>query len=239
MKTNRKYRMLASALALLLAAMTLVEPDNSFARAKDCKHRIGGRVTRSSNSGPVPERRVEVHLFNGQGEFINTVRTDNDGYYVFADLCPGTYKVRPGPRWLENMEGPILTPMYTPSSRNVTVPTKINSVISPTHIDFRRNEPPPPGEPPEEREEKGIKIDESTREGRDMELAVRVEHFLEATLPCKGPRRCNLTIKVRNGQVELSGIIDPEDRPLVEKVREKVQGVRSLNLGKLRSSRKS
>lgn len=238
MKTNRLFQSLISAVGLLLVSAMLAAPDDSLGRAKDCRLRIAGRVTRSSNRGPVPERRVQVHLLTETGKLLCTARTDNDGYYAFDEVCPGTYTVRPGPLWLANVEGPRLPPLYTPSSSSVTLPAPISSIISPRNIDFVRNEPPPPGEPREDREEDEIRIDESTRAGRDMELALRVKQFLEKTLPCKGPRRCDLAIKVSSGEVELSGIVGLQDRPLLEKVREKVQGVRLLNLDKIESGAK-
>lgn len=219
----------------LLFAVAMTSGMVSLGKDKNCNLRIGGTVTRNAQGSPAPERRVEVHLYDKSGDLIATVRTDSDGYYAFENVCPGTYTVRPGPAWVANVEGPRLPALYTPSSRRVTVPSKPKDVLSPNHVNFVRNEPPPPDQPdPERGKEEEIRIDESTRAGQDAELAARIRDFLEKNLkPCVGPIRCNLLIKVRERIVELSGILYPNDKPALERIRN-IQGVRSVNLDRIR-----
>jgi hypothetical protein len=228
MKTIRKNQMLILTLLLFIAAMMLATPQNCFARPKDCAHRISGRVTKD---GSVPERRIDVHLLSEQRK-ERTERTDNDGYYAFEKVCSGSYRVRPGPAFLENARQPS---RYTPSSREVRVPRGDND-FGLANVDFMRTNPPGQGGPRDAGNfiEDRIKIDESVRSGQDMKLAREIEQFLEKTLPCK-EHLCDLTIKVSNGRVALTGIIAPEDKPLLNKVRESISGVRRLDLGKVKS----
>jgi hypothetical protein len=181
---------------------------------------------------------VDIHLLIEQGR-ERTVRTDNEGYYSFAKVCPGTYRVRPGPAFMENAMQPS---RYTPSSQEVTIPTgnKIqtgNDPVSVKHIDFMRASPPGQGGP------SGvgnfiadkIRIDESVRSGQDLKLAREIEQFLEKTLPCK-EHGCDLTIRVRNGRVAIAGVMQPNDKPLLNKVGEAIGGVRRLDISGVRST---
>lgn len=198
-----------------------------MATPEDCSHQISGRVTRG---GSAPDAGVEMHLLGGarRGDrMVNTdntgtVPTDDTGRYAFANLCPGTYRIRPGPAWWENA---MLPSPYTPSSQEVTIPA--GNVIQRGHdgpvyikgIDFQRTAPPGVGEPQDLRDfvKEKIKIDESVRAGRDLRFAQEIEQFLESTLPCK-ERLCDLTIKVRNGRAAIAGAMDPNERPLLDKL---------------------
>lgn len=222
MKTVRTCQLLAP--LLLFFAVIVTASNSSFALPKGCTHRISGRVTLD---GSTPDRRVDVHLLIEQGR-ERTVRTDNDGYYAFAKVCPGSYRVRPGAAFLENAMQPS---RYTPSSREVTVG---NFAIA--NVDFMRTDAPGQGGP------RGagnfiadkIKVDESTRAGRDLKLAREVEQFLENTLPCK-EHVCDLTIKVRNGRVSIAGVMQPNDKPLLNKVGEAIGSIRRLDISGVRS----
>ena len=215
--------------AFFLAAL-LVYTD-AFGAGRDCRLNIGGRVTRRSDSGPLPQPRAPVHLVNERGERLRTVRADRDGAYVFENVCPGVYTVYPGPLLVDDTEHPPIPSLYTPASARIRVPVRIIDTISPTRINFIRNEPP--HSQPDDYEQKNnetIKIDESTREGVDMEMAVRIRELLVRTGgQCPDPRWCNLIIKVRDGHVELSGKLSPQQKPQLEKIRESIRGVKSLN----------
>lgn len=226
MKILRTYRRSIVLSSLFFVAM-IAAPSSSFAQG--CTNRISGRVTLD---GSTPERRVDVHLLLEQGR-DRTVRTDNDGYYSFAKVCPGSYRVRPGPAFLENAMQPS---RYTPSSQEVTIPSgnKIqtgNGPVSVKHIDFMRASPPGQGGP------SGvgnfiadkIRIDESVRSGQDLKLAREIEQFFENTLPCK-EHLCDLTISVRNSRVALAGVMQPNDKPLLKKVGEAIGGIRRLDI---------
>lgn len=226
MKTVRTCQLLAP--LLVSFAVMLAAPKSSFAQPKGCTHRISGRVTLD---GSTPDRRVDVHLLIEQDR-ERTMRTDNDGYYSFAKVCPGSYRVRPGAAFLENA---VQSSRYTPSSREVKVPQRaVNSAIA--NVDFMRTDAPGQGG------SRGagnfiadaIKVDESTRAGRDLNLAREVEQFLENTLPCK-EHVCDLTIKVRNGRVAIAGVMQPNDKPLLNKVGEAIGGIRRLDITGVRS----
>lgn len=228
MKSVRTCQLLIVPSLLFLAVM-LAAPKSSFGQPKGCTHRISGRVTLD---GSTPDRRVDVHLLIEQGR-ERTVRTDNDGYYAFAKVCPGSYRVRPGPAFLENAMQPS---RYTPSSREVTVPPVAgNSAMA--SVDFMRTDAPGQGGPRGAGNfiENQIKVDESTRAGRDLKLAREIEQFLENTLPCK-EHLCDLTIKVRNGRVAIAGVMQPNDKPLLNKVGEAIGGVRRLDISGVRST---
>jgi hypothetical protein len=222
MKIARTCQLLAS--LLLFFTVIVTASKSSFAQPRGCPHRISGRVTLD---GSTPDRRVDVHLLIEQGR-ERTVRTDNDGYYAFAKVCPGTYRVRPGAAFLENA---MLPSMYSPSSREVTV-----GKFAIANVDFMRTDAPGQGGPRGAGNfiEDEIKVDESTRAGRDMQLAREVEQFLENTLPCK-EHVCDLTIKVRNGRVAIAGVMQPNDKPLLKKVGEAIGGVRRLDISGVRS----
>jgi osmotically-inducible protein OsmY len=98
------------------------------------------------------------------------------------------------------------------------------------HVDFRKVEPPPGRQPEAEKGEETIRVDEATRAGRDLEIANQVKSFLEGRVPCKAPRTCSLTIKVTNGRVELAGIIHPDYRSELGRIKANVRGVASVSL---------
>jgi carboxypeptidase family protein len=139
-----KCRLLLGPAVLLIA--TLAAPADSFGAERDCNLRIAGSVTRSSDRGPIPQPRVQVHLVNNRGDKRLTVSTDRDGFYVFQNLCPGTYTVYPGPVLVEDTEDPPLPSLYTPAFARVTVPgPPITKGFRPqARFNFVRNEPPPP-----------------------------------------------------------------------------------------------
>jgi hypothetical protein len=216
--------------------VALLLPTDSFGAGRDCRLRIGGRVTRSSDRGPIPQPRVPVNLANERGERLRTVRTDRDGNYVFEDVCPGVYTVYPGPLLIEDTEDPPIPSLYMPASMRVRVPPRINNAINPAHINFVRNEPP--GRKPddyEQKESETIRIDELTRAGRDMEMAGRIREFLAGKLRhCPDPRWCNLTIKVSDGHVALSGKLGVQQKPQLERIRESIRGVKSLKFDQVK-----
>lgn len=234
MKKIRTFQRLIAP-SLLLVAVVCAAPQSNFAQPTDCTHRISGRVTLD---GSTPDARVDVHLLGPHGS-DRTTRTNNDGQYAFAKVCPGTYRVRPGPAFLENS---MQSSRYTPSSKEVTIPsgTAIQAgnakPVSLKDIDFMRVSPPGQGgsRDPGNFIDDRIRVDESTRSGRDLKLAREIEHFLENTLAC-ADHLCDLTIKVRNGRVDIAGVMEPNDKPFLEKVRENVVGVRSLNTSQVRS----
>jgi hypothetical protein len=225
MKTVRTCQLLA---LLLFLAVIVTASNSSSAQTKGCTHRISGRVTLD---GSTPDRRVDVHLLIEQGR-ERTVRTDNDGYYSFAKVCPGSYRVRPGAAFLENAMQPS---RYTPSSREVRVPQGAGNFAI-ANVDFMRTDAPGQGGPRGAGNfiEDQIKVDESTRAGRDLKLAQEVEQFLENTLPCK-EHVCDLTVKVRNGRVTIAGVMQPNDKPLLNKVGEAIGGVRRLDISGVKS----
>lgn len=229
-KTMKSFKMHQRFMQLLITAVVLLWSADSFVIAKECRLRIGGRITRSSNRGPIPEPRVQVHLLNEHGERLRTVRTDRDGNYVFDDVCPGTYTVYPGPVLVESENSPLPS-LYTPSSTRVRVPPRMNDVISPAHIDFVRNEPP--GRKPddyEQKEDETIKIDESALAGPDLELAKRVKEFLGKDFPCPDASECRLNIQVKGGHVKLSGIVSKKAASQLENIQTTLQGVNGVNL---------
>lgn len=221
MKIIRACRLLIVP-SLLFFAVMLAAPKSSFAQIKGCTHRISGRVTLD---GSTPDRRVDIHLLIEQGR-ERTVRTDNDGYYAFAKVCPGSYRVRPGPAFLENAMQPS---RYTPSSREVIVG---NFKIA--NVDFMRSDEPGQGgsRGPGNFIKDQIRVDESTRAGRDLNLAREIEQFFENTLPCN---ECDLTIRVRNGRVTIAGVMQPNDKPLLNKVGEAIGGIRRLDISGVKS----
>lgn len=129
---------------------------------------------------------------------------------------------------------------YTPSSQEVTIPSG-NRIQSGNDgvkgINFMRSDPPGQGGPSGAGNfiKDKIKIDESVRSGRDLELAREVEQFLENTLPCK-EHVCDLTIKVRNGRVAIAGVMQPNEKPLLNKVGEAIGGIRRLDISGVRST---
>lgn len=230
---KRNQLVITMAGAFFIAA--LLASTAAFGAGGDCRSSIGGRVTRSSDRGPLPQPRVPVHLANERGERLRTVRTDRDGAYVFENVCQGVYTVYPGPLLVENTENPPIPSLYTPAFARVRVPARINDAINPAHIDFVRNEPPP--RQPDDYEQKNdetIKIDESTRAGMDMEMAVRIREFLaRAGGHCPDPRWCSLTIRVTDGHVRLSGKLSAQQKPQLEKIRERIRGVKSLDYNRV------
>ncbi|HEX2491722.1 MAG TPA: carboxypeptidase-like regulatory domain-containing protein [Blastocatellia bacterium] len=212
MNSLKRSQLVITMVGAFFIAALLVYTD-AFGAGGDCRSNIGGRVTRRSDSGPLPHPRAPVHLVNERGERLRTVRTDRDGAYVFENVCRGVYTVYPGPLLVEDTEHPPIPSLYTPASARVWVPVRINDAINPARINFIRNEPP--HRQPDDYEQKNnetIKIDESTRGGMDMEMAVRIREFLAITGgQCPDPRWCNLIIKVRDGHVELSGKLSAQD----------------------------
>lgn len=227
MKILRTYHW-SSVLSWLFFAAVLAAPSSSVAQPRDCTHRITGRVTLD---GSTPDRRLDVHLLAEQGK-ERTTRTDNDGYYAFAKVCSGSYRVRPGPAFLENARQPS---RYTPSSREVSVPEGAGNLAI-ANVDFMRSDAPGQGGPGGAGNfiDNQIRIDESTRSGRDLKLAREIERFLEQTLPCN-ERQCDLTIKVRDGRVTIAGVMQPNDKPLLNKVGEAISGVRRLDISGVKS----
>jgi SdrD B-like domain/Anaphase-promoting complex subunit 4 WD40 domain len=108
---------------------------------------IGGRLTRrvdvfgDEENQYRPVKGEQVFLFNAEGNELARTRTDRNGDYSFPNLCSGTYTVHPG------IASPLLPSRYDPSSREITLPVKINEVTSPAHLDFVRKQPPPPRQP--------------------------------------------------------------------------------------------
>lgn len=228
MKTITRNQIVLLSSILVVTATVLAAPMSSFAQFRDCNHRISGRVTLD---GSTPDRRVDVHLLSEQRK-ERTTRTDNDGQYAFAKVCPGSYRVRPGPAFLENAMQPS---RYTPSSREVTMPQGGDNFAI-ANVDFMRNNPPGQGGPGGAGNfiEDQIKIDESVRSAQDLKLAREIERFLEKTLPCK-EHLCDLTIKARNGRVTIAGVMQPNDKPLLNKVGEAIGGIRRLDITGVRS----
>ena len=228
MKKTRTRRLLIALAVLVFVALLSAD---CFAQ---CTARISGRVTIDGSS---PEVRVDVHLL-GPGGSDRTARTDNDGQYVFAKVCPGQYRVRPGQAFLENAR--VASP-YRPSSQEVTIPpaNKVDGGNSPVvvkGIDFERTSPPGQGggrDPGNFIADK-IRIDESVRSGADLKLAREIEQFLESTLPCK-EHLCDLTIKVRSGRVAITGLMDPNERGQLNRIGEAVGGVKRLDISGVRS----
>jgi len=108
---------------------------------------IGGRLTRrvdvfgDEENQYRPVKGEQVFLFDAQGDEVARTRTDRSGDYSFPNLCSRTYTVHPG------IPSPLLPPRYEPSSREITLPVRIDEVISPAHLDFVRKQPPPPRQP--------------------------------------------------------------------------------------------
>lgn len=200
----------------------------------ECTARISGRVT---IDGSTPVVRVDVHLL-GPRDSERTVRTNNDGEYVFAKVCPGSYRVRPGPAFLENARQPSA---YRPSSQEVIIPSgdTIGGGTAPVYvkdINFERTSPPGQGgtrDPGNFIEDK-IKIDESVRSGADLKLAREIEDFLESSPACK-EHLCELTIKVRNGRVAIAGAMDPNEKSSLTRLGESIGGIRRLDISGVRS----
>jgi hypothetical protein len=217
MKAIRAHQLVITLASLVL---TLLLSGDCFAQ---CTARISGRVSLDGSG------RIDVHLLDtSRGD--RATPTDNNGRYAFTKVCPGSYRVRPGPAWWENA---MLPSPYTPSSQEVTIPS--GNVIQAGNdgpvnikgIDFRRTAPPGQGEPQDLRDfvKEKIQIDESVRAGRDLRFAQEIEQFLEITLPCN-KRLCDLTIKVRNGRAAIAGVMQPNDRPLLDKLGEAIGGNR-------------
>lgn len=137
-----RHGLLVTVTASLFTA-TLLAPAGSYGEGRDCRLKIAGRVTRSSDRGPLPQPRIPIHLVNQKGEKLFTVRTDRDGAYAFENVCSGVYTVYPGPLLVEDTEDPPIPSLYTPAFARFRVPARINDAINPAHIDFVRNEPPP------------------------------------------------------------------------------------------------
>ncbi len=78
-KRNQLIFLMAGAIFIATSPLSA----DVFGVGRDCRLRIGGRVTRSSDRGPLPQPRTPVHMLNKNGERLFTVRTDRDGYYVF------------------------------------------------------------------------------------------------------------------------------------------------------------
>lgn len=218
---------------IVLASLTFVTLLSGDCLAQ-CTAQISGRVT---IDGSAPDARVDVHLLGSRGS-DRAIPTNNDGRYIFGKVCPGSYRVRPGPAWWENAQLPS---PYTPSSQEVTIPAanKIQRGNEPVHvkgIDFVRTNPPGQGggaDPGNFIKDK-IKIDESVRSARDLKLAREIEQFLESTLPCK-EHLCDLTIKVRNGRVAIAGALDPNERSSLNRLGESIGGIRRLDISGVRS----
>jgi len=140
LKRNQLVITMAGAFFIIALLVT----SDAFGAGRACRLRIAGRVTRSSDRGPIPQIRALVHLLriNQKGGRLLFVHTDRDGNYAFENVCPGVYTVYPGPLLVENTENSPIPSLYTPAFVRVRVPTRINDVINPAHIDFVRNEPP-------------------------------------------------------------------------------------------------
>lgn len=227
MTMTRKHQIRLFSVALFFVALCIAS-SNCFA---ECITRISGRVTLD---GSAPVARLDMHLLSDNQPEVST-RTNADGYYSFRNVCVGAHTVRPGPAWWENAQ--VASP-YRPSSRQVFVrePERGRPAVI-TGINFERTSPPGQGggrDPGNFIEDK-IKIDESVRSGRDLKLAKEIEQYLESTLPCK-EHLCDLTIKVRNARVTITGIMGPDfDKSSLNKVGEAIGGVRRLDISGVRS----
>lgn len=218
----------------MIISLLLVFAANSIVSAQVCKLRLGGQVTRSSERGPLPQARVPVNLLNEKGE-KTTVRTDHNGDYVFAGLCPGRYTVYPGPVLVESENSPVPS-LYTPAFKKIRIPAPENQLSNTAHIDFLRKEPPPrKSDDYEQKSNETINIDEMTRAGQDLNIAGRVKEFLLKNIRNPNdPRYCQLTIRVNNGHVELAGRLKSDQKMALEKIRDHVGQVKSVNLDMVR-----
>lgn len=225
MKRIRKYQAPVFSVAVFLAALWLAS-SHCFAQ---CITQVRGRVTLD---GSAPVARLDMHLLSDNQPEVST-RTNTDGYYSFRNVCVGAHTVRPGPAWWENAQ--VASP-YRPSSRQVFVREVPGRPAVITGINFERANPPGQGggSGPGNFIKDRIKIDESVRSGRDLKLAREIEQYLESTLPCK-EHLCDLTISVRNGRVAIAGVMQPNDKPLLNKVGEAIGGIRRLDISGVRS----
>lgn len=55
---------------------------------------ISGFVLRTKGNNAVGLRNTVVELYNHRGELLNTQKSDQDGYYEFLALAPGSYVIR-------------------------------------------------------------------------------------------------------------------------------------------------
>ncbi|WP_416308186.1 SPOR domain-containing protein [Neptunicella sp. SCSIO 80796] len=63
---------------------------------------LAGFVLRQGNSQEVGLQNIAVQLFDSDGQLINEVESDRDGYYEFLRLVPGRYQVRVATAALQN-----------------------------------------------------------------------------------------------------------------------------------------
>ncbi|MDN4503227.1 SdrD B-like domain-containing protein [Alteromonadaceae bacterium BrNp21-10] len=61
---------------------------------------LAGFVFRSRNEQEMGLQNAEVELVDIDGEIIQTIETDSDGYYEFLGLAPGTFQLRVSPATL-------------------------------------------------------------------------------------------------------------------------------------------
>lgn len=55
---------------------------------------LDGNCEFDESAGEVPLENVLIQLVNADGDVIDSVRTDADGFYEFTDVMPGTYSLR-------------------------------------------------------------------------------------------------------------------------------------------------
>ena len=54
---------------------------------------VSGRVNLQNNQGNKGVGRIIVNIFNSNGEFVNRVLTEADGYFSYLGLTPGSYYI--------------------------------------------------------------------------------------------------------------------------------------------------
>lgn len=74
---------------------------------------INGMVYLKREAGIKGIGRVLLNIYNENGELVNKIMSEQDGYYTFLGLAPGKYQVKIDPRQIEKL-GLVSKPEQTP-----------------------------------------------------------------------------------------------------------------------------
>ncbi len=73
----------------------------------------GSIFIKGTENASEPAAFVTIHLLDSKGTIIETSQTEFDGYYVFAEVKPGNYKIKIDKASLKNKKLRQATPLYT------------------------------------------------------------------------------------------------------------------------------
>ena len=65
---------------------------------------VSGKVNLQNNQGNKGVGRIIVNIFNSNGEFVNRVLTEADGYFSYLGLTPGSYYIESDEKQLQKLK---------------------------------------------------------------------------------------------------------------------------------------